>query len=227
MQIAIIGYGIVGKATKEVLSSGHDIQIHDPLINQHCEYKNAEVVIICTPTSNVKAYLEKLHDHDMVFVRSTIPWKWVKDTNFAVWPEFLTERTWMQDAHKPICKICGGNKTQADTLSNITKFKDWFVTSNHIASLMKNSTNVFYAMKVTYANMLYQVCQDNDMDYEELARCIKQDVRMGELHWQVPGPDGKKGYGGKCFPENISIMKDSIYNDVLIEIERYNNLIRD
>ena len=88
MQIAIIGYGIVGKATKEVLISGHDIQIHDPLINQHCEYKNAEVVIICTPTSNVKAYLEKLHDHDMVFVRSTIPWKWVKDTNFAVWPEF-------------------------------------------------------------------------------------------------------------------------------------------
>ena len=50
---------------------------------------------------------------------------------------------------------------------------------------------------------------------------------MGTQHWDVPGPDGKLGYGGKCFPQNLEMMKDLIKdNDLLIEIERYNNTRR-
>ena len=28
-----------------------------------------------------------------------------------------------------------------------------------------------------------------------------------DVHFQVPGPDGNYGYGGKCFPNNLEIFK--------------------
>ena len=28
------------------------------------------------------------------------------------------------------------------------------------------------------------------------------DNRMGFSHWAVPGPDGKYGFGGSCFPKD-------------------------
>ena len=43
---------------------------------------------------------------------------------------------------------------------------------------------------------------------------------MGELHWQVPGPDGKLGFGGKCLPKDTThymnlFSEDNLYEDVL------------
>ena len=48
-------------------------------------------------------------------------------------------------------------------------------------------------------------------------------------HWDVPGHDGKLGYGGKCFPKNIEIMKnlvnetDELYFE---QLEDYNDIQR-
>ena len=30
--------------------------------------------------------------------------------------------------------------------------------------------------------------------------------RLGDSHWNVPGPDGKKGFGGSCFPKDINAL---------------------
>ena len=72
------------------------------------------------------------------------------------------------------------------------------------AILMKVSTNTFYAMKVTFANVLKTIAGD---DYHELQKCLEKDERMAaDIHFQVPGPDGKYGYGGKCFPQNLDMF---------------------
>ena len=82
-------------------------------------------------------------------------------------------------------------------------------------------------MKVSFANILYDLCDKYNMSYDHLKDCILQDPRMGDEHWQVPGPDGKRGYGGKCFPQNLEIMKNQTDdNDLLVEVERYNNNVR-
>ena len=33
---------------------------------------------------------------------------------------------------------------------------------------------------------------------------ILEDGRIGRSHWQVPGHDGKLGFGGSCFPKDLN-----------------------
>lgn len=237
MNIAIIGYGIVGQATKEVITGDHDIMIHDPEQQLTCDYKTADVVFICTPTEYVQQYLEELEYHSYVYVRSTIPVDYVQGSDIAVWPEFLTERTWKADATNPVCLICGGNEDQLEMLKNITMFDDfqvrnnfiWHRTDNATAAFMKNATNTFYAMKVSFANMLHETCQMKKMSYDKLKQCIKHDPRMGDMHWDVPGPDGKQGFGGKCFPANVKMMKEQVHwtgKKILSIVEEMNDILR-
>ena len=44
---------------------------------------------------------------------------------------------------------------------------------------------------------------------------------------QVPGPDGNKGFGGKCLPKDIMGFSTIHNNEVLNAIIRYNETLRD
>ena len=43
-----------------------------------------------------------------------------------------------------------------------------------------------------------------EIDYEKVVEIAATDDRIGLSHTLVPGPDGKRGYGGTCFPKDIS-----------------------
>jgi len=61
-------------------------------------------------------------------------------------------------------------------------------------------------MKVGFCNEIYRYsmafCGDNSI-YDEMCDLIKEDKRIGGSHMKVPGPDGKFGFGGTCFPKDI------------------------
>ena len=44
-------------------------------------------------------------------------------------------------------------------------------------------------------------------DYDKVIEYSKYDKRLGNSHWNVPGPDGDFGYGGHCFPKDIGALK--------------------
>ena len=211
MKIAIIGYGIVGQATENTLKAKYlkDIVIHDPSKGNIGSYLDADLIFLCVPTDTVKAYFndipqEKHHD---VIIRSTFDFVLLGDEfmSVGVWPEFLTDRTWVEDSRKPICNILGGTLKQLEVLNEITIFDNFYHTTPKIAAMMKVATNSFYTMKVTFANVLKEIAGN---DYAELQKCLLKDNRMAaDVHFQVPGPDGNYGYGGKCFPNNLEIFK--------------------
>ena len=214
MKLAIVGYGTVGQATQRTLKKGFmndtEFVIHDPDKNLNGTWQDADIIFICTPTDNVKEYLnavpqEKHHD---IIIRSTIDYNILGDEfmSAGVWPEFLTERTWLEDSRNPICNVFGGSAKQLKLLQDITIFDNFYHTKPKIAALMKVATNSFYTMKVTFANVLKDIAGD---DYHELQKTLVQDPRMAaDIHFQVPGPDGQYGYGGKCFPKNLEIFKE-------------------
>ena len=214
MKLAIVGFGTVGQATQRTLKKGfmNDVEfvVHDPGRNLNGTWQDADIIFICTPTDIVKEYLdvvpqEKHHD---IIIRSTIDFAILGDEfmSAGVWPEFLTERTWLEDSRNPICNEFGGSAKQLKLLKDITIFDNFYHTKPKIAALMKVATNSFYTMKVTFANILKDIAGD---DYHELQKTLVQDPRMAaDIHIQVPGPDGQYGYGGKCFPKNLEIFKE-------------------
>lgn len=45
-----------------------------------------------------------------------------------------------------------------------------------------------------------------------LDKPITEDDRIGKRHTKVPGPDGKMGFGGYCFPKDINALIHSLNN---------------
>ena len=214
MKLAIVGYGTVGQATQRTLKKGFmndtEFVIHDPDRNLNGTWQDADIIFICTPTDNVKEYLDAVpqEKHHDIIIRSTIDYNILGDEfmSAGVWPEFLTERTWLEDSRNPICNVFGGSIKQLKLLKDITIFDNFYHTKPKIAALMKVATNSFYTMKVTFANVLKDIAGN---DYHELQKTLVQDPRMAaDIHFQVPGPDGQYGYGGKCFPKNLEIFKE-------------------
>lgn len=225
MKVTIIGNGIVGKSTAIQILGGSEF--HDPHYDMISDYKNADVVFICVPTdlkddnldtTIVESYLDELQDHPFVYIRSTVPHELVKDTNFAVFPEFLRERKWKDDSLNSKVNIVGGNREQFIKLLGLTGNYDLHRVSNVEASLIKMSINSFLAYKVYFANQLHNYCQDIGLDYDIVKNGIKKDKRMGKSHWDVPGPDGFKGFGGKCLPKDFQSFTTLLDNDIFQSI---------
>lgn len=70
------------------------------------------------------------------------------------------------------------------------------------AEMLKLMKNCFLSAKVGLMNEFYDFCNSTGTDYNTVTSLAKQDARMGTSHFQVPGPDGRRGFGGTCFPKD-------------------------
>jgi UDPglucose 6-dehydrogenase len=130
-------------------------------------------------------------------------------------PEFLTEVNAVNDMRNQNRIILGGPRPWINQVKQV--FQSVFPkvpiikTSSTTAEMVKYITNNFLTVKVAFANEMAQVCEalDSaglDIDYDKVVEYSKYDLRLGDSHWAVPGPDGKRGYGGHCFPKDINAM---------------------
>lgn len=92
-------------------------------------------------------------------------------------------------------------------------------TSSTNAELSKYVINTFLATKVSYFNEIYELVEalaktGLDVDYDRTIECAKLDKRLGNSHFQVPGPmpaddnSGRflKGYGGSCLCKDMNSL---------------------
>ena len=84
------------------------------------------------------------------------------------------------------------------------KTKEHIFTDLRTASLIKYSINTFLASKVIFFNELFSIYEKLNVSdaWDEIINIISKDERMGHSHMNVPGHDGKKGFGGACFPKD-------------------------
>ena len=78
-----------------------------------------------------------------------------------------------------------------------------FKTTWEAAEMAKYMANCFFAIKVSFLNEMYDAAQSIGVTYEELRNMWLADFRIGNSHSDVPGHDGYRGYGGKCFPKDV------------------------
>jgi nucleotide sugar dehydrogenase len=154
----------------------------------------------------------------IVVIKSTIPPGTTEQLNreypnldIVFNPEFLTEANAVDDYKNQNRIIIGGERPGS------TKVKAVFAkafpkvpiikTSSSIAEMIKYVTNTFLATKVSFANEMYQICQALNIDYDKVIEYARYDDRLGNSHWNVPGPDGDFGFGGHCFPKDIAALE--------------------
>jgi len=178
-----------------------------------------DLSIVRNALNDIQEIVIALNKKDfIVVIKSTIPPgttdqlnKEFKNINIAFNPEFLTEANAVEDYKNQNRIVIGAarpysNKVKqifAKAFPNVPIIK----TSTTIAETIKYVTNTFLAMKVSYANEIYQLCQGLDIDYDKVIEYAKYDERLGNSHWSVPGPDGDFGFGGHCFPKDIAALQ--------------------
>ena len=142
---------------------------------------------------------------------TTVRWnRQYKNLNIVFNPEFLTERNAVDDYENQKRIILGGPRPTTTEIKQI--FSKVFPKAHIIktdsthAEMVKYLTNSFLATKVSFANEMYQICEGLDVDYDKVIEYATQDERLGDSHWNVPGPDGDFGYGGHCFPKDVKAL---------------------
>jgi len=133
-------------------------------------------------------------------------------TNIVHNPEFLTQRTAMEDFRNPLEVIVGGDPTVARRVLDlfysyypINSDIKFFATSAMEAELVKMVRNSFYATKVSFFNEVHELCGSLGLDYEKFRDLFTLGGThpwVARQHTQVPGPDGQLGYGGICLPKD-------------------------
>lgn len=127
-------------------------------------------------------------------------------------PEFLTERSAKFDFINQSRFIIGGNsgipRWEASSVARL--FKDRFGQSTPVimcnyetAEMIKYMNNCFFALKVSFLNEMRILADRCGVQWETAVDGFVRDGRVGHSHLQVPGPDGKFGFGGSCFPKDL------------------------
>ena len=133
-------------------------------------------------------------------------------------PEFLTERSANFDFINQSRFIIGSGDSYKSALGSelFSKLiKDRFGDCVSIlectyetAEMIKYMSNCFFATKVSFLNEMYQIAEKCGVNWQQAVDGFVADGRIGHSHLNVPGHDGKFGFGGSCFPKDIQAMID-------------------
>lgn len=133
-------------------------------------------------------------------------------------PEFLREATYLEDFKKQDRIIIGGPRPASNLVKEIYQHAYPDVptvkTCSTTAEMVKYITNCFLAVKVSFANEMFQICEQLNVDYDKVIEYATKDQRLGTSHWSVPGPmaadDGTgrllKGFAGSCFVKDLNAL---------------------
>src|SRR5208282_2651528 len=72
------------------------------------------------------------------------------------------------------------------------------VTTINSAELIKHASNSFLALKISYANLVSDLCEKLGANIEEVTRAMGMDPRIGPQFLRAG-----IGFGGFCFPKDI------------------------
>ena len=133
-----------------------------------------------------------------------------KNINFVFNPEFLTERSANFDFINQSRIILGGKdsylcrveKLYHDRFGPVPVLKTNFET----AEMIKYMNNLFFATKVSFLNEMKLLSDKVGVNWQDAINGFILDGRIGHSHLSVPGPDGKLGFGGSCFPKDIQAL---------------------
>lgn len=251
MNVGIYGLGVVGGALAKFLeSTGHHVLRKDPGLGFDDDFgpdpkRRPDALFICVPVPT------KAWKQDLAIIREILEtWKpagpsfpiFLRSTvlpgtcnalaeefglNVIAFPEFLTERKAQEDTERlPIIYGAAGFRV----IPRLFPDHHRVAMSNAEAEMAKYAHNCFGALKVTYFNAIENQCRKMGLIYSLVLEGVLASGHINRQHTMVPGPDGKRGYGGKCFPKDmeafVGFLKGDIFGRLLVDAHCMNRFYR-
>lgn len=159
-----------------------------------------------------------------IIVRSTVPPGTCERLGVLHMPEYLTERNWERDFKATSCWELGiptsigpnaysAYAHQIQRLltrckeANVIDSDELKLEHTDVTEMAKYMRNSMLATRIAVCNEYEAFCRARNIDYESVRQLACRDPRIGSSHTQVPGPDGKRGFGGTCLPKDLKALR--------------------
>ena len=229
--VAIIGLGVVGNALRNHLESSRcDVRIFDPAKGHGdgAQMQEADIAFICVPTpytpgrgfddSYLHDAVRRLTGSKTIVIKSTVLpgttdllQQRYPQHRFLFNPEFLREATAAERLINPDRQIVGCTEESAGdawrVIAMLPRAPFERICAAREAEMAKYMANAFLAVKVIFANEMFDLCTRLRIPYEGARDIAAADPRIGESHLRV-FDGGYRGYGGKCLPKDSKALLD-------------------
>lgn len=225
MKIGVVGYGVVGRHMgQDITNSGNELVIYDVKgIGSQEKINECAAAFVCVSTPPAADGSCDLTAIDDVFswlrvpvaiIRSTVPpgtTGGLLGCPAVFCPEFIGEgvNAPYSAMKQPPFVIIGGpplfGECAAEIFAQLYNAECEFIyTDSTTAELAKYAENYFLALKVLWANELYDIAACVGADFGQMMAAVTHDYRIGRSHTHVY-PD-KRGFDGRCLPKDTSAL---------------------
>lgn len=230
MNIGIIGLGVVGTANKNGFEYiGHHVIVHDINLDTHIrDILDTDIVFVCVPTpqatdgscdtsiiESVVEQLSQINYSGIISIRSTVVpgftqrmIKTYKDLTICFVPEFLRERCATDDFIHNHKLLAVGTHDSRVYKKIVTAHGDLpqhtqQLTPNE-AEVLKYYNNVYAALKVTFANIMYELCNKLECDYTTVKNAYVKTGKATDMYLDVNKE--LRGFAGMCLPKDTQAV---------------------
>ena len=204
-------------------------------------FEGAKFIIISTPTNYdektglldtkvVKQVVEdirKVNPKTLIVIKSTCNIGFtdsLNDENIVYCPEFLREKSALEDMRRPSRIIIGCDNKNRNVVklgkllqSSAFNRPQVLYMSTKEAESVKLFSNAYLAMRVSYFNELDSFAKDNNLDTHQIISGVSLDPRIGD-YYNNPSP----GYSGKCLPKDTKALAHLTKGELISSIDRSN-----
>ena len=230
MKIGIIGLGAVGSANKQGFEHlGHEVLVHDIKLDTTMQdVLLTEINFVCVPTpstadgqcdtSILESVIQELDDNKykgIIAIRSTSVPGFTqemieKHKNLAICfvPEFLRERCAVDDFINNHKLLAVGTfdiwvyRKVVKAHGNLPEHTEHLTPTE--AEVLKYYNNVYASLRVTFANVMYEICEKLNCDYTTIKNSYIKTGKAVDMYLDVS--DGLRGYGGMCLPKDTRAL---------------------
>ncbi len=233
MKIGFIGQGWIGKNyANDFETRGYDVvryALEEPFVANKDKIPECDIVFIAVPTptkegkfddSLVRKAVGQVGKGKIAVIKSTILpgttesiQKDYPETIVVHSPEFLEEATAAFNAANPQRNIIGipvdseKYRAAAESILKVLPEAPYKkIMSAKDAEFVKYAGNCFLFTKVIYMNLLYNLVQAGNGNWEEIRDAFVHDPRIGTSHTSPIHKTGR-GAGGNCFIKDFEAFR--------------------